>query len=172
VNVRRVRHGEWLRVRALRLAALQDPDAGIAFLDTYAHAAAQPTAFWIKRTDDAAGGRRVAQFIAEAGDEWVGSLTVIVRPADAHAEEPDVLRADVVGVFVAPTHRGDGTVDGLFAAAARWAAKAGATYLSLDVHADNHRAQGAYRRAGFAPTGESFTGPIGPEIVMARSLTA
>ena len=42
--------------------------------------------------------------------------------------------------------------------------------LHLDVHRDNHRAQGAYRRAGFAPTGETLTGPIGPEIVMARPL--
>ena len=29
----------------------------------------------------------------------------------------------------------------------------------LDVHRDNHRAQGAYRRAGFEPTGETLTEP-------------
>ena len=65
--VRRVRRGEWQQVRELRLAALQDPDAGMAFLDSHAHAAAQPAAFWIARTDDAADGDRIAQFIAEDG---------------------------------------------------------------------------------------------------------
>ena len=38
------------------------------------------------------------------------------------------------------------------------------------MHRDNLRAQGAYRRSGFEPTGETLTGPIGPEIVMARQL--
>jgi RimJ/RimL family protein N-acetyltransferase len=46
----------------------------------------------------------------------------------------------------------------------------GLTRLSLDVHRENLRAQAAYRRAGFAPTGETFTSVIGPEIVMARPL--
>lgn len=171
--VRRVRHGEWLRVRRLRLSALADPDAAIAFLDTYEHAAAQPVAFWVKRTDDAAAGHRVAQFVAEVHDEWVGSLSVIVRPAgilDHLDREVDVRCADIVGVYVEPIHRGDGTIDALFAAAAAWAGKVGITTLSLDVHAENLRAQGAYRRAGFVPTGEAFTGPVGPEIVMARSV--
>ena len=71
-----------------------------------------------------------------------------------------------------PSHRGDGTIDRLLGATAEWAASAGATTLTLDVHADNLRAQGAYRRAGFAPTGETFTGTIGPELVMARALPA
>lgn len=171
--IRRVRHGEWVRVRTLRLAALGDPDAGIAFLDTYEHAAAQPTAFWVTRTDDAAAGGRIAQFVAEDGDAWVASLTVIIRPAgetDHTGREVEEPRADIVGVYADPAHRGDGTIDLLFAEAVRWATKAGVGVLSLDVHADNLRAQGAYRRAGFAATGEEFTGPIGPEIVMERRL--
>ena len=40
--------------------------------------------------------------------------------------------------------------------------------LALGVHRDNARAQGAYRRAGFAPSGVTFTGSIGPEIEMVR----
>jgi ribosomal protein S18 acetylase RimI-like enzyme len=30
----------------------------------------------------------------------------------------------------------------------------GADELTLDVHAENHRAQGAYRKVGFVATGE------------------
>ena len=82
----------------------------------------------------------------------------------------DDRRAFVVGVWVRPDRRGSGAVDLLLAAAAEWAAALGLDRLHLDVHRDNHRAQGAYRRAGFAPTGETLTGPIGPEIVMARPL--
>ena len=56
----------------------------------------------------------------------------------------------------------------LLAAAAEWACRRRARdRIHLDVHRDNLRAQAAYRRAGFEPTGETFSGPIGPEIVMA-----
>ena len=55
-------------------------------------------------------------------------------------------------------------------AAAEWTARLGYSRLTLDVHAGNERAQAAYRRSGFVPTGVSFTGPIGPELEMVRSL--
>ncbi|MHA7986554.1 GNAT family N-acetyltransferase [Rathayibacter sp. CAU 1779] len=176
--VRRIERGEWLQVRDLRLDALQDPDAAIAFLDTYEQAAAKPDDFWVMRTENSARGDQAAQFVAvrDAGEDheaWVGTVTVLVRQAgtlDHLGRDVDAARADVVGVYVHPTHRGDGTIDRLFEAAAAWAAEIGARALTLDVHADNHRALGAYRRAGFAPTGETITGPIGAEIVMSRAL--
>ena len=42
VTVRRVRADEWPQVRALRLDALRDPDAHLAFLETYETGAAVP----------------------------------------------------------------------------------------------------------------------------------
>jgi ribosomal protein S18 acetylase RimI-like enzyme len=83
----------------------------------------------------------------------------------------DDRRATVVGVYVRPDSRGGGVIDMLLTAAAGWASGMGLHRLELDVHRDNARAQGAYRRAGFRPTGETLSGPIGPEIVMARPLT-
>ncbi len=74
----------------------------------------------------------------------------------------DDRRAFVVGVYVRPAARGTGAIDALLAAAAEWAAAQGLDRLDLDVHRDNHRAQGAYRRAGFEPTGETFTGSDRP----------
>jgi ribosomal protein S18 acetylase RimI-like enzyme len=67
-------------------------------------------------------------------------------------------------------HRGSGAIDALLTAAAEFTVGQGLRELLLDVHRDNHRAQAAYRRAGFEPTGETLTGPIGPELVMARPL--
>jgi GNAT superfamily N-acetyltransferase len=174
-QVRRVRTDEWERVRDIRLEALRDPVASIAFLDTYARASAEPAAFWIGRTTAAATERTIAQFVAECGDEWVGSATVILRPTGTpgHLGRPVASRrADVVGVYVRPVSRGDGTIDRLFAAVIDWALAAQITALSLDVHVDNVRAQGAYRRIGFVDTGEIATGPAGDEMRMTRALAS
>lgn len=35
IDVRRIRPDDWPALRAMRLEALQDPEAGIAFLETY-----------------------------------------------------------------------------------------------------------------------------------------
>lgn len=173
LTVRRVRAEEWRAVRELRLQALQDADAVVAFLDTYEHAADQPDVFWKARTERAANGDDAAQFVAVDGTAWIGCVTVLRRPAgdvDHLGRTHDAPRADIVGVYVAPAHRGRGTIDALLSAAAEWAGALGDAALTLDVHADNARAQGAYRRSGFEPTGIRFTGPIGPELEMSRPL--
>ncbi|MCR2792660.1 GNAT family N-acetyltransferase [Microbacterium sp. zg.Y625] len=173
LSVRRIRADEWREVRALRLAATADPDAAIAFLESHATTAARSDAFWQSRTEDAALGETAAQFIAILDDEPVGSAVVLVRATgqtDHLGRFVDDRRADVVGVWVRPDSRGSGAIDLLLDAAAQWAQSAGLSRVHLDVHRDNTRAQAAYRRAGFLPTGETLDGPIGPEIVMARDL--
>src|SRR4051794_41079602 len=52
--VRVVRAEEWASVKALRLLALEDPAAPLAFLETYETAAERPDSFWQKRAADAA----------------------------------------------------------------------------------------------------------------------
>jgi len=175
VTIRRVRADEWERVRNLRLEAVRDPAAAIAFLHSYEAESAHPAAFWQDRAENAASGDAVAQFVAEEGGEWIGSVTVIRWKAgdtDHHGRTVSPARGDVVGVYVRPQNRADGVVDDLLGAAADWARSLGDGALALDVHVDNHRAQGAYRRAGFAETGLRFTGSIGPELEMRRSLVA
>lgn len=172
-DIRRVLAEEWREVRDLRLQALADAAAPVAFLDTLDDAAARPDEFWQGRTSRAADTDASAQFVALDGGEWVGSVSVVRRAAgetDHHGRRLEHPRSDVVGVYVRPSHRGQGVIDALLAAASVWARSLGDTTLTLDVHADNERASIAYRRAGFAPTGFRFTGPIGPEIEMARSL--
>jgi RimJ/RimL family protein N-acetyltransferase len=171
--VRRIRADEWARVKALRLESTSDPAAAIAFLESPAEVAARPDSFWHERARQGAASETAAQFVAESADEWVGSLSVLIRASgqtDHLGRFIDDRRADVVGVYVNPAHRGSGAVDLLLGAAADWVRGLGLSRLSLDVHRDNIRAQAAYRRSGFAPTGETITGPIGPEIIMSRAL--
>lgn len=171
--VRRVRAEEWQRVRDLRVEAVSDPAAPIAFLTTREEELARDDAFWRARAANAATGDQAAQFIGEIDDEWVATATVLVRPAgviDHTGRTVYTTRADVVGVYVRADRRGTGIIDALLDAAAAWTAHLGLSRLTLDVHADNARAQAAYRRAGFVPTGVTLTGRIGPELEMARAL--
>lgn len=173
VVVRRVRADEWERVRALRIAAVQDPAAAIAFLSTPEQELAHDERHWRERAAQAAAGDDAAQLIAEVDDEWVGTATVLVRPAgvtDHTGRTVYVTRADVVGVFVRAEHRGAGVIGALLDAAAGWVATLGLDRVTLDVHRDNARAQAAYRRSGFVPTGVTFTSTIGPELEMVRVL--
>lgn len=172
-TVRRVRADEWERVRDLRLDAVRDPAAPIAFLSTYEEELAHDDAFWQQRAEGSAAGENVAQFIAESDDRWIGTLTVLrwkQGTTDHHGRDVTAARGDVVGVFIRPDERGAGIIDALFDAAASWAGSLGDRRLTLDVHVDNERAQAAYRRSGFADTGLRFTGSIGAELEMARDL--
>lgn len=172
-RVRRIRADEGEKVRALRLEATADPDAAIAFLTTSAEEEARDAAFWSDRAATGADGDSVAQFVLLSGEEWVGTATVLRRrpgSIDHLGRLVGADRADVVGVYVRPTHRGTGGIDALLDAAAAWAAGHGDPALTLDVHEDNTRAQRAYARAGFRPTGIRFTSQIGPELEMSRPL--
>lgn len=161
------------RLRSIRLEALRDPVAGIAFLETLDEEAARPAEFWQERAAGAALSESAAQFIAEAGRDWVGTVTVLVyEPGSVdyfgRARVDD--RALVVAVYVRPSHRGRGVLDSLMDAAADWARGRGMTELALDVHEDNIRAERAYLRAGFVPTGSTSQGPNGVEREMVRPL--
>lgn len=173
VQVRRVRADEWRAVRDLRYEAVRDPDAAIAFLETPESVASRDDSFWKARTETVASSTQAAQFVATDGPEWVGSLSVLARSAGVvdnlgrHVARP---RADVVGVYVRPAWRSTGVVDAMLAAAMDWAADRQLNLLCLDVHADNARAQAAYRRFGFTATGVTTDGPTGPELEFAIDL--
>ncbi|AZC13944.1 MULTISPECIES: GNAT family N-acetyltransferase [unclassified Microbacterium] len=172
-EVRRVRLHEWAEIRDLRMAAVSDPDASLAFLTTVEQERERDDAAWRDRAAGAALGDDAAQFVAVDGGSWVGSVTVLLREAgdrDHLGRGVEAPRADVVGVFIAPAARGAGLLERLIEAAAVWAAEHGADALTLDVHRDNARARAAYRRIGFVPTGVEFTSVIGPEIEMRKSL--
>lgn len=156
--VRPIRADEWPAAKELRLAALKDPVAPIAFLETYEQAAAKPDSFWQKRAKDAADGTRVHQFVAEAPDgTWSGTVTVLIEDAgndDVFGGPIQQRQAHVVAVFVRPEHRGSGVIDALFETAVGWAwSVPDVARVRLYVHQDNARAESFYRRYGFVPSG-------------------
>lgn len=174
--IRPVRADEWQPVRELRLAALQDPVAPVAFLETYEQGLKRSDDAWRERTvaasEDGAGA--VRQFIAEGPDgRWAGTVSVLVERPDGEARFGDAAPVDqghAVGVFVRPEARGTGVAEALFRAALGWSWSLDEPRLErvrLYVHEDNPRAAAFYRRIGFAPTGETVPMPGAP---MAREL--
>ncbi|MET9911199.1 GNAT family N-acetyltransferase [Streptomyces sp. NPDC006476] len=157
-KIRSIRADEWPAAKALRLVALQDPVAPLAFLETYDNALAHPDSFWQERAKGSCEGATGAQqIIAEGPDgEWVGTLTVLIEEAGATdwAGFPVERRqGHIVGVFVRPEYRGIGLTEVLFDAGLEWAWAQGAERVRLIVHEDNGRAQRLYRKVGFVPTG-------------------
>ncbi|GGY96467.1 GNAT family N-acetyltransferase [Streptomyces poonensis] len=166
VVVRAIRAEEWVRVRRLRLEALRDPVADLAFLETYGTAVTRPDSYWRERTAGAAEGERERrQFIAEtAGGEWVGSVTVLLERAGTQDPFGGTVKRDqghVVGVYVRPGYRGDGAgvTRALFDAALEWAWAAGVERVRLFVHERNGRAEAFYRKAGFVAAGVRAAAP-------------
>ncbi|MCZ0988391.1 GNAT family N-acetyltransferase [Streptomyces diastatochromogenes] len=156
--VRAIRPDEWAAVKQLRLDALRDPVAPIAFLETYEDALDRPDSFYQERAVRSGEGSGSArQFIAEAPDgSWAGTVTVLLEEAgtkDWAGYPVERRQGHVVGVFVRPEHRGNGLIKVLFDAGVDWAWEQGAERVRLFVHADNARAQGAYRKVGFGPSG-------------------
>ncbi|MEU9622322.1 GNAT family N-acetyltransferase [Streptomyces sp. NPDC087228] len=148
--IRAVRADEWSLVKELRLSALRDPVAPMAFLETYAQSAAHSDEFWRDRALSAseAGGGEVRQFVAVAPDgRWDGSVTVLIERPDGDEGEGEnadrdrdadgdgdsgggavpfgapagLHQAHVVGVFVRPEARGAGLAEELFRAGTDWA---------------------------------------------------
>ncbi|MEU7132999.1 N-acetyltransferase [Streptomyces sp. NPDC046261] len=156
--IRQVRVDEWLAAKELRLAALRDPVAPIAFLETYERAQGQPDTFWKDRTArGAAGSPHGCQFVAEAptGD-LAGTVTVLVEEPgteDFTGERVEQRQAHLVAVFVRKEHRGGVVAQALLDAAVNWSvARPGVSRLRLLVHEDNGRAAAFYRKAGFEHT--------------------
>lgn len=172
ISIRRVRSDEGPRLRELRLEALADPVASIAFLETLEEALVRPESEWRERAERNATARDQAAFVAVVDEDLVGSVTVITRRAgepDYFQRVPTVDTATLVGVYVSPRVRGRGAIDGLIRAATDWARAAGYLDLTLDVHERNVVAIASYRRAGFEIVGE-FVGDDGREIAMVAKL--
>lgn len=161
--VRVVRADEWVRAKELRLEALRDPAAPIAYLETYEDAVQRPDSFWRERTERSAGGTSVRQLVAEPADGggWAGSVVALVERRDTTDALGGVSAYDqvhLVAVYVRPEHRGAGLLKELFDAATAWAwslEEPRVERVRLYVDERNGRARAAYRKLGFEPTGQT-----------------
>ncbi|MGW1200030.1 GNAT family N-acetyltransferase [Streptomyces sp. NPDC002536] len=168
-TIRSVRADEWQQTRELRLEALRDPAAPIAFLDTYDRAVVQPDSLWQERTAANAAGKSSIAFIAEGPDgEWAGSVTVLLELPGGDGGfggDAAVPQTHVVGVYVRPEHRASGVSRALFEAALEWSwslAEPPVERVRLFVHEQNDRARAFYRKTGFEPTGVTVSMPDDP----------
>ncbi|WP_306338765.1 GNAT family N-acetyltransferase [Streptomyces sp. KL118A] len=167
--IRAVRHEDWTKIKALRLDALRDPVAHLAFHETYEQAAAQPDGFWQDRAAGAAEGKTVRQFVAEAADgRWLGTLSVLVERRGVEsffADVPEVSQTHIVGVFVRPEARGTGLAEDLLQAALEWSWSLTEPQIErarLFVHEDNARAEALYGKVGFKRTGHAVPAAADP----------
>lgn len=140
--VRRILPHESSQLRDLRLRALRE--APTAFGATHATEAAYPEEVWRRRTEQASTGCERATFVAERDGQWLGLVTGLRKPNEAHAL--------LVSMFVDRTVRGMGVADDLVLHVERWARDCGATALTLLVAAGNDPAIALYRRRGFQMT--------------------
>lgn len=178
--IRPVRADEWAKVKELRIAALRDPAAPLAFLETLEQGQGRADEFWQERAAGAAFGRAVRQFVAEAPDgRWNGTATVLVEEGgttDIFDGAIEQTQGHLVGVFVRPEQRGTGLTEALFEAALEWSWSLEEPVLErvrLFVHEDNARAGAFYRRFGFEASGKVVPMPTDPsakelEYVFAR----
>ncbi|MFF1902623.1 GNAT family N-acetyltransferase [Kitasatospora sp. NPDC058218] len=164
--IRAVEADDWPKIKQLRLDALLDPAAAVAFHDTHEKASAQPDDFWQDRAAGAAAGVAARQFVAEAADgRWLGTVSVLVERAGTatyFGEVPEQPQTHLVGVFVRPEARGSGVSQELFEAALAWSwslAEPRIERVRLFVHQANGRAEAMYRKIGFEPTGHTLPSP-------------
>ncbi|BDZ41906.1 N-acetyltransferase [Paraoerskovia sediminicola] len=188
--VRPIHAHEWRRVRDLRLLALTDEVAHLAFLDTHEDAARRPDEFWQERAAgssvEAGEDSRFHQLVAVArlgsgdgpddlpdGGAWLGSVTLLAETAgdtDFFGAPVTVTGVQLVGVYVRPDARGRGLIDRLVEAAVARARERGHDQVRLFVNEHNVRAAAAYRRCGFVETGHRVAGSTGDEVEMVRAL--
>ncbi|MFJ6746565.1 MULTISPECIES: GNAT family N-acetyltransferase [unclassified Streptomyces] len=155
--IRPVKADEWKRLKELRLAALADPVARVAFDETFEVAAGRPDELWQERARRSEEGDAALTFVGESEDgSWGGMVVVLFEEGDA------VPQTQVVGAFVRPEHRGTGLARELFEAAIEWSwglAEPVVERVRLWVHEENVRAEALYRSLGFVETGRTVVNP-------------
>lgn len=156
--VRRINHGEANMYRSVRLRALRDaPDA---FTTTYAEALAREPETWREQSDRAATDTHRAIFLALWSGEPVGLAALYSHPELNNTGE-------LLQVWVAAAHRGDGTASTLLDTLLHWGVReAGFRLVLAEVKISNLRALGFYHKYGFV-TAEGHSASDPEEIVLA-----
>jgi GNAT superfamily N-acetyltransferase len=150
-EIRTLGSDDWQDIRAIRLRALADtPDA---FTSSYSRELAYDEAKWRSL---ATTGR---WFVA-ADDGPVG----VAVGVDGWSGDPS--RRELVGMWVAPSHRLRGIARELLDRVREWATSEGATTLRLGVRDGNELAMAAYLGMGMRPSGETTPESDRPGVVI------
>ena len=140
LEIRSLSPAEWETIRDIRLRALQDsPDA---FTSSYERESTFDEVTWRDRA------RTGQWFVAIDDSEPVGIACGI------EGWSVDPAKRELVGMWVAESHRGRRVGLALLERVGEWARADGASTLTLGVVEGNHRALRAYEKMGLRVTGE------------------
>jgi ribosomal protein S18 acetylase RimI-like enzyme len=152
VEIRPLQPGDWAALREARLAALAESPG--AFFSTLEAEQAFDEQEWRRRL------AHDAYFGAWAAGPEPGLTGMVAAFPERRPDGQDARPAagdatwHLVAMWVSPARRGQGIADRLVAAVCDLARAEGAARVALWVADANHRAQAAYRRLGFRPSGE------------------
>ena len=144
IEVRRIRSGEWERLREIRLEALADTPS--AFSTTLAEAEAYPDSLWQERAVAGAAGDNQITVLAVSGVRTVG-MTIALGRSDSDLEV-----VPIVSVYVSPSDRRQGVAARLLRLAEEWVSAKGGSRTSLWVEEDNVPARRFYESIGYIAT--------------------
>jgi ribosomal protein S18 acetylase RimI-like enzyme len=130
----------------VRLRALGDPDAEIAFGQPLDDARAKPDEEWRDLAARGAAGETDLVVVVDGDGSFRGMAAAFL--------EREGRSAHVWGMWVDPGLRGRGLARRLIDALDAWAVSAGAARLRLHATEPNTAARRLYESAGFTPTGE------------------
>jgi GNAT superfamily N-acetyltransferase len=140
---------DWQVIRRVRLQSLHEsPDA---FTSTYEREATFDELIWRDRATTC------QWFVATEAGEAIGVAGGIDGLADDSSDR------ELVGMWVAPSHRGRGTARRLLEAVGVWAEGQGATMLRLGVKESNVEAHDAYLRMGLRVSRETRAAHAAPD---------
>jgi GNAT superfamily N-acetyltransferase len=140
VDIRPLLPDDWRTIRSVRLRSLQDsPDA---FTSTYRREAAFDEPTWRHRATTC------RWFVATDGRAAIGTA------GGVGGWSGDPTDRQLIGMWVAPSHRNQGVARRLLGAVGAWATSEGATTLLLGVKEGNRGARAAYLRMGLHASGE------------------
>jgi len=142
IELQRLTPEDWRVIRDVRLRSLAD--APQAFTSSVERESQFDEETWRDRTTTC------QWFVANDHGEIVG----VAGGLDGWSGEPSKL--ELVGMWVAPSHRGQGIARRLLHCVALWARSEGATTLSLGVREGNEAAHLAYDSMGLRSTGQTM----------------
>jgi ribosomal protein S18 acetylase RimI-like enzyme len=155
VTLEMVRPAEAMVFKDVRLRALRDAPG--AFGSTYAKEAKLTDEDWAARVAQWTGETSTAYLAMDAG--------LACGIAAGYVDRDDATCAELVSMWVAPTHRRAGVGRELVQAVREWARARGVRRLLLCVTCTNTGAIAFYERLGFTMTGRTKPYPNDPAVI-------
>lgn len=158
-TIRRAQFGDEPLLRELRIAALTDsPRAFSSTLERELNRTAENWRTWLTAPS--------VTFILESAQREPRGIVA------GALENSDPSIANLMSMWVHPSHRGTGAAAQLIASIQRWAAELRVREVRLLVNESNPVARACYERAGFRATGHRGINPVTgePEIEMAYAV--